>query len=375
MATARAGFEARGGVGDERLESDTYCCLVISSSRYPLRPHSLPRIPLTTDRVPRHSARRVRLAGVCAHTTTSRYAPVPPTSSLHDLRGACSETQEPEPELEDDNLAADGTLSARGGNAFESKIWIRSFVWVSRGQRRVRRLTSGERAHGGMYDHERLRVRGQRQVLRSQSGVDERVIKMPYSARRAPGRIAWQGYFAGASHARPGVLAVWRHASTSSASVGSSATSQMPIPPKFRFSAPAANPEPDADADADDQKASALLTKAVVMSEVPSDEEDNGTDDWVEEDVSHVQSSHGGVPPYSSRHGSPLLSASARRDHFDLSNVTTFIPPDWGEDANVFAPGLSLRGTGSTARHCVRIGHSAVRNVLLNMRFEAATMA
>lgn len=64
----------------------------------------------------------------------------------------------------------------------------------------------------------------------------------------------------------------------------------------------------------------ALGKEIVVMSEAPEDEEDNGTDDWVEEDVGHAQSSHGGLPPYSSRHGSPLLSASPRRDRFDLSS-------------------------------------------------------
>ncbi|OSX64106.1 hypothetical protein POSPLADRAFT_1045228 [Postia placenta MAD-698-R-SB12] len=130
------------------------------------------------------------------------------------------------------------------------------------------------------------------------------------------------------THSRP------MHASNSSASIGSSAASYMPIPPEFSFSAPTADPEPDADEDEDDQmswigdKLTSLIAEGqralgkeiVVMSEAPEDEEDNGTDDWVEEDGGRAQSSHGGLPPYSSRHGSPLLSASPRRDRFDLSS-------------------------------------------------------
>ncbi|EED80402.1 predicted protein [Postia placenta Mad-698-R] len=112
------------------------------------------------------------------------------------------------------------------------------------------------------------------------------------------------------------------------------ATSYMPIPPEFSCSAPDADPELDTDKGEDDQMSwigdklalliaegqRALGKEVVVMSEAPEDKEGNGMDDWVEEDGGRAQSSHGGLPPYSSRHGLPLLSASPRCDRFDLSS-------------------------------------------------------
>ncbi|EED84769.1 predicted protein [Postia placenta Mad-698-R] len=94
-----------------------------------------------------------------------------------------------------------------------------------------------------------------------------------------------------------------------------------------------ANLELDADKGKDDQMSSivdkltlliaegqhALDKEVMVMSEAPEDEEDNSTDNWVEEDGGRAQSSHGSLPPYSSWHGLPL-SASPRRDCFDLSS-------------------------------------------------------
>jgi len=130
-----------------------------------------------------------------------------------------------------------------------------------------------------------------------------------------------------------------RAAQASTSSLTSTPSTRAPIPPEFNFGVPPAEPEVEMDDQMSwigDKLASliaegqrALGKEVVVMSEAREDEEDDGAEDWIEENQVRSRASSrrpsklprtSGLPSYSvSRHGSPLPSASPRRDTFDLS--------------------------------------------------------
>lgn len=67
----------------------------------------------------------------------------------------------------------------------------------------------------------------------------------------------------------------------------------------------------------------ALGKEVVVMSEDQEDEVDDDSENWIEDDEGRSsngrQNRNAGLPPYSSRRGSPLPGISPRRSAFDLS--------------------------------------------------------